>query len=76
MTSETTPNGETDQIVAVHDLPGQRHGRFTVTCVAPLSAYAAIVLPEARRIVADGRGLAVLPSTAISTVHVPSCALT
>ena len=72
MTSETTPNTQTSDVVAVHDLPGQRHARFTVSCVAPLSAYAAIVLPEARRVVASGRGLALRAPASIASVQVPT----
>lgn len=68
MTSEATPDTQRSDVVAVHDLHGQRIPRFTVTCVAPLSAYAAIVLPEARRAL-HGSILTALPSAPVASVH-------
>jgi hypothetical protein len=70
--SVAAPDTETVDIVAVHDLPGQRVPRFTVSCGVPLTVVATADLPEARRLCRAGRGLARRASTAVASVHNPS----
>jgi len=68
-TSEATPDTERCAVIAVHDLPGQRHP-FTVTCGGgtSLAVVACAALPVARDLVRAGRGLALRPA-AVASVH-------